>query len=718
MCKVSVGRSGGASNNALYITRENAVKDKEQGVLMRHMKEEIEGQNFAELRTNVSSYFWAREEVEIKTAPKNLIGKKNIDLSAREMVSEGVVKERKIRTNYRAILSFEREVETDKAKAMVNEWLSRTPFKNAPAIAALHRDTAHPHAHVLIDARRVDGKKVDLSPRQYRSLDEVWNKIYCREFGLDEQKHLAKKSEMREYKHAVVQAKQKGEPLPERPTRAPFPMREVFDKRDERISQTIAQDDVQHASGQFERNVKKVERRIKKQFTSQPTPDRQINVLAELGSRIEKLRQLEDTIRQRGRDLQHADEGRTIIRESKPQRGWGAFEKESRVSTGIARPETSTTKTIGGAAQRGEDREWASGGRSHAFTGTDESIPVTSGYEDSTVEIRADLKRAARVDATSFVSGTSARTGQSRHQSSPYLGDRESGKTQSRSNSSPQPTQELTPTAGEERHAVSSGSVEHSDALSDGSAEPAAEKIQGREPTRGQLYKLDAPGNLPPETGDALERGVGTHESRNSEVPKITESINVLDLRNDVPDLRDDSNAQRLDGAEEISGFADEMSDFDVTDRGLHSLRLESQTVPGFGETDGRIRQIAERARVDIYGNDALLPGNNLFDRPEPTITIVQREFDVSQQTTTDVCSMGNDDCLHYQRNMAEEPLQNDLLDADLKGRLVTSNSSLLEAVEQHTREANISLPETAELIEVEAEEVDAIEIGFDCLML
>jgi hypothetical protein len=57
MCKVRVGRSGGASSNALYITRENAVKDKEQGVLTRHMEEGIEGKNFAELRTNVSSYF-------------------------------------------------------------------------------------------------------------------------------------------------------------------------------------------------------------------------------------------------------------------------------------------------------------------------------------------------------------------------------------------------------------------------------------------------------------------------------------------------------------------------------------------------------------------------------------------------------------------------------------------------------------------------------------
>ncbi len=368
MCKISVGRSSGASSNALYVTRENAVKDKEQGVLMRHMEKGIEGQNFAELRTNVSSYFWAREEVEIKTAPKNLSGKKKLDLRAGEMVSDDVVKERKIRTNYRAILSFEREVETDKAKAMVNEWLSLTPFKNAPAIAALHRDTAHPHAHVLIDARRVDGKKVDLSPRQYRTLDEVWNKIYSREFGIDEQEYLTKKSETRAYKRAVVEAKQKGEPLPERPTRAPFPMREVFDKRDERASQSIAQDDLLNATQRFDRSIKKVGSRIKKQFNLQSALERQTNVLAELESRIETLRQMEETIRQKERNLHYANEGRTIIRESDSQRRSRVSDERNSDCARSERSETSATRTEGSAAHRSVSREETSSGGGRALT--------------------------------------------------------------------------------------------------------------------------------------------------------------------------------------------------------------------------------------------------------------------------------------------------------------------------------------------------------------
>jgi len=700
MCKVSVGRSGGASSNALYITRENAVKDKEQGVLTRHMEEGIEGQNFAELRTNISSYFWAREEVEIKAVPKSRSGKKKLDLSSVEGGGEGVVKQRKIRTNYRAILSFEREVETGKAKAMVDEWLSHTPFKDAPAIATLHRDTAHPHAHVLIDARRVDGKKVDLSPRQYRTLDEVWNKIYCREFGLDEQKHLAKKSERREYKRAVVEAKQKGEPLPERPARAQFPTREVFDKRDERTGQSIAQDDVQHASGQFERNVKKVARRIKKQFTSQPIPSRQTNVLAELESRIETLRKLEETIYQKGRDLHHADEGRTIIRESDPQGGWGAFEKESSLSTGIARPGTSRGQTVGGADQRGADRERAGGGRGRALTGADESIPVISGCEDSNVEIRAGVEKAAHLGATEFALGTS-------HQSEPYLDSRDAGKAQSRSDGSPQSAEELTPTAGEERHAARSG-AEHSHSLPKASDERTSGKHQ-RE--RFEREQLDRNGVLEKQSGDVWLLGEDrTRESRESALSTRSKSINVQVFTVEPPDLR---------GVDRVRAIAraDEISDFDGTDRSLHSVRLESQTLPGIDGGDGAIGQIVQPMGMGINENDRVLPGSNSFDGSELATTALQREFDVLRQASANALSVDDDAALRGQRGMAGVSLRSDLLGADLRERLTASNSSLLNAVGQHVQETSTRMAETVEVIEVESVEIEAAEEGLGWLI-
>jgi hypothetical protein len=67
---------------------------------------------------------------------------------------------------------------------------------------------------------------------------------------------------------------------------------------------------------------------------------------------------------------------------------------------------------------------------------------------------------------------------------------------------------------------------------------------------------------------------------------------------------------------------------------------------------------------------------------------------------------------------MAEEPLQNDLLDASLKERLTASNSSLLDAVVPHVQETNIGLAEIVEVIEVESVEIEAAEEVLDWLML
>lgn len=64
-------------------------------------------------------------------------------------------------------------------------------------------------------------------------------------------------------------------------------------------------------------------------------------------------------------------------------------------------------------------------------------------------------------------------------------------------------------------------------------------------------------------------------------------------------------------------------------------------TFPSLGGADGTIRQLTPSAPVDNHENDALLPGDNRFDRSEPAITIVQREFDVFHQTATDVPSVG-----------------------------------------------------------------------------
>jgi hypothetical protein len=53
------------------------------------------------------------------------------------------------------------------------------------------------HVHVWIDARQIDGKKIQLARQQHRSLDVSWNHIYSRETGIDPHEHERKQEETR-----------------------------------------------------------------------------------------------------------------------------------------------------------------------------------------------------------------------------------------------------------------------------------------------------------------------------------------------------------------------------------------------------------------------------------------------------------------------------------------------------------------------------------------
>lgn len=101
--------------------------------------------------------------------------------------------EEKGRTHYRVLLSFERDVEASVIRGMVREWLEQA-FPKARALAFVHRNTGHPHVHVWLDARGIDGKKLHLSGREYRRMDEGWNRIYSRQMGRSEREHLEKKA--------------------------------------------------------------------------------------------------------------------------------------------------------------------------------------------------------------------------------------------------------------------------------------------------------------------------------------------------------------------------------------------------------------------------------------------------------------------------------------------------------------------------------------------
>jgi len=206
-CQFRVGGTGRSSNHMMYISRESAVIDKEKDVVMRNLPEDVkDARDYKELRTNLASYAWAREESE-------------------QARFKGAGE---VRTHYRCTVSFEKNVDTEKAKEMVNQWLEKE-FPQAKAVAFIHRDTDHQHAHIWIDARKTDGKKIDLSKQQYKRLDETWNRIYSKEMGRDHKEHLQKKEQTREHKAAYVRGEKS-----DKPERIYKNNREIYQEREQR----------------------------------------------------------------------------------------------------------------------------------------------------------------------------------------------------------------------------------------------------------------------------------------------------------------------------------------------------------------------------------------------------------------------------------------------------------------------------------------------------
>jgi len=168
-----VGRVGASAANVSYISRAGAALDREGrcGFVAQNMPEEIaNAKTFEELRESAVSFAEVRERLETQ-------GK------------EG----KRVRSHYRAVVSFERQIATERAAALVAEWL-KVAFPEARAMAFTHQNTEHTHAHIWIDARKPDGRKLHFSRQEYRRLDEAWNRIYSRELGRDEAEHLEKKS--------------------------------------------------------------------------------------------------------------------------------------------------------------------------------------------------------------------------------------------------------------------------------------------------------------------------------------------------------------------------------------------------------------------------------------------------------------------------------------------------------------------------------------------
>lgn len=160
VCKVTCGKLvGGTGANARYITRERACDRWESRHLPQH----------------------------------EIMGASNLDRrhAAAQHMDRLAASERGNRRDYRVILSFEKQVSSDKALAMAREFLDKSHFRDNPALLAVHRNTEHVHVHILLAARKLDGRKLHLERREFESSDKLWAKIYQREMGREQNRDQA-----------------------------------------------------------------------------------------------------------------------------------------------------------------------------------------------------------------------------------------------------------------------------------------------------------------------------------------------------------------------------------------------------------------------------------------------------------------------------------------------------------------------------------------------
>ncbi len=187
------GHSARSGRNADYIMRDSACED-----VSFHNLEELETETQYENKINARSYAYNREDEE------------------------------KGRTHYRVTLSWDREEETGKAREMTHEFLQEN-FKDSRAVVAIHQDTDHTHAHVWIDSRQENGKKIHSEKNHVNELSRSWQNQYDRQYQTSyEKEYAAKREETRQHREDRHNGKES-----EKPERAGMTS-EQFREKDQR----------------------------------------------------------------------------------------------------------------------------------------------------------------------------------------------------------------------------------------------------------------------------------------------------------------------------------------------------------------------------------------------------------------------------------------------------------------------------------------------------
>jgi MobA/VirD2-like, nuclease domain len=267
IAKVSIGRSGCGAAHASYITRMSALdpegRDRaksdveerfEQLSLLTHDQTEKGDSSVTEtLRENLdhrsldagkehgggtqrdADPVWTRNAPDFLTGDTDGSGQELDQSTIQEKLSlkektenlrlyfgslEDYERRKGGRTHYRIILSFDVPATNQQIRDLTNDFLEQA-FPKAIAFGAIHRDTDHPHAHVYLNSRQTDGRRIQLKNNEFKTIDEKWSKIYT-DFAGDESAHveyLRKKEETKQWKIAAAEAYRKGEPIPPKPER-------------------------------------------------------------------------------------------------------------------------------------------------------------------------------------------------------------------------------------------------------------------------------------------------------------------------------------------------------------------------------------------------------------------------------------------------------------------------------------------------------------------
>ncbi len=266
LCKFTGKPNASTSGkHAAYITRETGTHGDERAIYL-HNLDELKGIDYRETRTNFISYAEARQDEEL-------------------------AKRKDARTHYRCILSFDRQEDTEKARELAAQFL-KEKFPEARAAVAIHRDTDHTHAHIWIDARQIDDRKIHLPKNKFKTLDDRWAKIYAREYGEKyEREHLEKKEETRNFKRAKAQGKEHARP--ERASR-PITAREHKEReaRNYGIHEGAARSD-KRADTNREYIIKEAEQEINRRVETSKQADRNLDAAIqgtrELRAEIERM---------------------------------------------------------------------------------------------------------------------------------------------------------------------------------------------------------------------------------------------------------------------------------------------------------------------------------------------------------------------------------------------------------------------------------------------